>query len=56
MRTLQQVTDVEFVWVHVPWYEFTWHDMGTPGWWVRMKMDYFTNGSVPLFPNIEMMS
>lgn len=56
MRTLQQVTDVEFVWVHVPWYEFTWHDMRTPGWWVRMKMDYFTNGSVPLFPNIEMMS
>jgi len=25
-----------------------------PGWWVWMKMDYFTNGSVPLFTGSEM--
>lgn len=29
--------------------ESTWHDMIMPGWWVWIKMDYFTNGSVPLF-------
>ena len=32
----------------------TWHDMAMPGWWVQMKMDLFTNGSVPLFTNSEM--
>jgi hypothetical protein len=34
--------------------KFTWHDMIMPGWWVWIKMDYVTIGSVPLFTNRKM--